>query len=139
MDNYYDVISKLKHKCIRSKYKNEIKGNLELSKISKEYIMLILNQKKDRKSISTDSDKSILNEVDNLIFQKYWHKLKPFHQKIKLKEFINKSKIKHKNEIINKLNKAIDEKILTKKGSVNYDPFTYNITSIPTLDSFIKN
>ena len=81
----------------------------------------------------------MFTNIDKYIYQKYWHKLKSFHQKAKIAEFINTLNypVDKKNTLLDTLYAEIDNKNLTKKKMVDYDPIECIIKSISglTLDT----
>lgn len=136
MTEYYKNIIKLREDNKIYKYKNELEGNLILTEESKEYINSILNNIKTKSNKKLNTVDGIFNEMDNLVYKRYWHKLKPIHQKMKLTEYIKNLNISNKlneNKLINNLYDLIDKKILTKKKLVDYDPFKACITNINIL------
>ena len=133
MSDYHQNIVKLRKYCKRIKYQNELDGNEKLTEKSKEYFQMILKEINDPPKKETSSTSGIFDEIDSLIYKRYWHKLKSFHQKVKLREYVENLKISkesRKEKLIKDLYDAVDLKILTKKGSVEYDPFSYCIKSI---------
>lgn len=136
MDNYYDYISNLRLFYHKKMYSNEIEGNKELSNSSLTYLKNKMENLNKKQIIEENENVPIFNEIDNLIYKKYWHKLKSFHQKEKIREYVENLKInneKKKNNLLDKLYLAVDKKILTKKGNVDYDPFKCSINSIQGL------
>ena len=133
--SYYQKINEIKLELYKNMYKNELEGNQQLTRESNTYINNLLYnlESKDNKTVKHNN---IFNDTHNLIFQQRWYKLKPVHQKIKLKEYINNMNLSNtrKRKLINLLNKAVDDKILSKKGSVDYDPFTYTVKEIINID-----
>lgn len=139
MSDYHKNITNLEIECKKVKYKNELEGNPKLTEDSKIYLQNILNDldKPSKLKEEKKSTNGVFNDFDHIVYKRYWHKLKPFHQKVKLKEYVEELKIKDnskKEKLIMKLHKAIDLKVLTKKGSVEYDPFSYIIKSIVGLE-----
>jgi len=105
---------------------------LKLTKIVKN----LENQKKDSKK---NLKEEYFDEISRYVFRQEWKKLTPFHQNIKMNEYINSlvpEINKNKKEIITKLSKLINDKKLNKKDQVKYNPKEEKIESISIL---IKN
>lgn len=136
---YYEVIDKIIEKNTKDKYDNILKYNNNLSELSKTNIKNICCNKLNEKKKVKESEKS--NEYYNLIYQNHWHKLKPIHQKTKLKEYINNLSTNEDNKknILNNIFSAIDNKILTKKSNVKYDHIQKSIIKIKGLNYNEKN
>lgn len=136
MSNYHQNIIKLRRDCEQAKYQNELDGNEKLTKDSIDYLNKIIKDITNPPKKESDMTSGIFKEIDSMVYQRYWHKLKPFHQKVKLKEYVENLKIggKNKKKLIKDLHNAIDHKVLTKKDSVEYDPFSYCIKNINGLE-----
>jgi hypothetical protein len=132
MSNYYNDIDVIIKKCKKDKYDNMINNNYCLSNESKIYIDNIFKKKVE----IPDSKDNIMNEYHSLIYKNYWHKLKPIHQKNKLKEYITNlpTDESNKKKIMENVFYAVDEKILTRKNNVDYDHITTSIIKIKGLN-----
>jgi hypothetical protein len=92
------------------------------------------------KNVLTDTEKN--NSIENMkfsedyLYKKPWNKLNNIHKIIKIKEFIDKLSISDDDEV-NQLKKQvhtlINNKILTKKDSVNYNAIIGSVAGIPIL------
>lgn len=136
--NYYQTIAKLRDDCKNTYYQNELEGNNKLDEKTTEYLNQQINSKKESSGLnnSNNLNNGIFNDLNNLVYKNHWHKLRPFHQKIKLKEYIETLKIEkksRKDKLTEKLFSAVDDKFLTKKSEVTYDPFTFSIKKINKL------
>lgn len=99
MSDYFQNIIDLRINNKKTKYENELKGNKELTQISINFIQNeITNLNLCYQKVEEKVEKKIENtqsDVDNLVYNRYWHKLKPFHQKVKLREFVENLTIKN--------------------------------------------
>lgn len=130
--NYYNVIDDIVKNNTKKKYDNILEYNKILSDNSKSNIKNIFENKKTEK---LEEKKKETKEYFNLIYQNYWHKLKPIHQKNKLEEYINNlpTDEDNKKKILENVFTAVDEKILTKKVNVEYDHTVLLIKNIKGL------
>lgn len=86
-----------------------------------------------------NKDTQMFENIDQYVFQKRWHKLQVFHQKIKLDEYIQSLNIENKAELSKILHLALDNKEITKSSDIIYDPILCIITNIPKLDKYIDS
>ncbi|VVU94843.1 hypothetical protein CPAV1605_568 [seawater metagenome] len=145
MENNFDTkIEGIKSK-LNYKYLTEIRKKLkedesdyhleELNKMIEDY-SASKKAKQEEKNESESSEHAFSN-LDQYMFKRPWNRLPEIHKLIKIKEYVNKSLIiyekNNKEVLIKQMFKAIKEKKLTRKGSVNYDPVKGRIISIPSL------
>jgi len=91
------------------------------------------NQSKEQYIFLKNKDE-LNKELDKYTFRKQWNKLLSVHKKVKIVEFLSKYE-DHDfyDNMIEKINKLIDENRFNTKKCVVYDPNTERILSIPVL------
>jgi hypothetical protein len=101
----------------------------------------ILNKKKEKEKAEIVPP-NMFENIDEYVFQKRWHKLQQFHQKIKLEEYINSLdpplSSENKQKTISNLHNGINNKKLTKSADVKYDPIGCKITEITKFDDYLS-
>jgi hypothetical protein len=138
MINYTESIQNIRINCTSSRYLNEIKYNNMLNNQSKDYLYSKIIKKVDEnevENVKQSETKNMFTNIDKYVYQKYWHKLKPFHQKVKIAEYVSTLNypVDKKDILLNSLYTEIDSKNLTKKKMVDYDPIECIIKSISGL------
>jgi hypothetical protein len=109
-----------------------------LNNQSKDYLYSKIIKKVDEnevENVKQSETKNMFTNIDKYVYQKYWHKLKPFHQKVKIAEYVSTLNypVDKKDILLNSLYTEIDSKNLTKKKMVDYDPIECIIKSISGL------
>ena len=77
----------------------------------------------------------IFGEADINIYRKPWNKLQDFHRTEKLKEFITMLPIDKSKQktLMGQMKTLLSDKVITKKGTVEYDESNCVISAIPRL------
>lgn len=138
MNDYYDNIKELKLKYRSIKYQNELDDNCDLTDEQKQFLNDKINELQNNNTNSTNVNKqsgekqTMFTDVDKYIYQRQWNKLKSFHQKKKLKEYIDSLNITD-DTLVKKLYDAVDSKFLSKKCNVIYDTSECKITNVAGL------
>lgn len=141
------IMDKLNIKYYQSIKYNLTKNNIEyewlnqhinklMKKIDNDKITETATEKKQEKTVSSESEnhKQIFN--DDSLYKKPWSKLNSIHKILKIKEFVNNLKInseKDRNLLKDELIGLIKTKVLTKKDKVKYDETNGKIVSLTNL------
>jgi hypothetical protein len=78
----------------------------------------------------------VFGNVDRELYKQPWPRLRPAYKKTKVSEFINinHNDLPNKQQLLDQLNKMVDDNQLSTKRTVEYDPKSAKIVKIPILE-----